>query len=214
MKIKFLLISLIICNFLNIVSQNFVIKPIESLDLRQEKILFEKSLQAFFEINASSIILKQVLEDTFQTEEKDYLDQTSNVLFFHALLDDQVIGYISCDLLDGYHVHIRQLVVDSEVFTTDIVKELLFVVSKNYPKATSITISCLTGFQEMTDFLKALGFLKLEPKLKPVLQFYSIYELRLNSKCKICELLYPNIWTDELDEDVESKEDQEEDLGD
>lgn len=214
MKIKFLLASLIICNFLNIVSQNFVIKPIESLNLGQEKILFEKFTQFFLGIDASSIMFKQILQDTFQAEENDYLNPMSNVLFFHALLDDQVIGYVSCDLLDSYNVHIRQLVVDPELFTTDIVKELLLIVFENYPKAKSITISCLPGFQEMADFLRNLGFVKLEAELKPSLQFYSIYELRLNSKCKICELLYPNIWTNELDEDVESKESQEEDLGD
>jgi hypothetical protein len=129
-------------------------------------------------------------------------------------LDDQVIGYISCDLLDGYHVHVRQLVVDPDFFTTNIVKEMLFVVFENYPKARSITISCLDVFQEMAQFLKTLGFLKLEPKLRPSLQFCSTYELKVGFKCKICEVLYPNIWADGLDEDVESKESQEEDLGD
>jgi N-acetylglutamate synthase-like GNAT family acetyltransferase len=214
MKSKFLLAFLIIGNFSNIISQNFVIKPIESLNLSQEKILFEKFAQDFFGIDASNVMFNQVLQEAFQAEEKDYLDHVPEVLFFHALLDGKVIGYVSCQLLDDYHVHIRQLVVDPEVFTTDIVKELLLMVFKKSLKAKSITISCLVCFQEMIDFLKAVGFLKLEPILKPFLQFCSMYELKVNSKCKICELLYPNIWTSELDEDVESKESREEDLED
>lgn len=204
---------LFIINFsISIVSQNLIIKPIESENLEQEKKLFEKFSQAFCGIDFTHETFKQVVQNAFEAEEKDYSDHLPTVLFFHALFDDQVIGYISCDLLPGYHVHIRQLVVDPEIFTVGLVKELLFAVFENYPKTKCITVSCLVGCQEMEQFFKALGFMQIQPILRASLQFCTLYELKIISKCKICELLYPNIWENEQDEEIQDKESAEEDL--
>ncbi|MBI2344965.1 GNAT family N-acetyltransferase [Candidatus Dependentiae bacterium] len=209
MKIRIFLI--VFFSFNLVVTQNLIIKPIESTNLEQELILFEKFSAFFCGVSAENRIFSQVILDTFQTEEKDFLEKSPTVLFFHALFDEQVVGYISCDLLPGHYVHIRQLIVDPEIFTVGLAKELLFVIFENYPKTKLVSVSCLAGCSEMIQFFKDLGFVKSDPILKSSLEICSIYELKVSSKCKICELLYPNIWEDE-DDDIENSESQEEEI--
>ena len=211
MNKRFLFIFILILNF-SIFPQSLTIRPIEFGNLDQEKILFVKFLKVFCGINSENEIFEQVVQNAFQLEEKDYLDHLPTVLFFHALFDDQVVGYISCDLLPGHHVHIRQIMVDPEIFTVGLVKELLFSIFENYSKAKIVTVSCLVGCQEMIQFFKSLGFTKIDPILRHSLEFCMIYELKVSSKCKICELLYPNVWKNEQDDEVGNRESEQEDL--
>lgn len=193
-------------------AQNLIIKPIESLNLEKEKILFEKFSHFFCGIDSTNTIFNQLVDDTFEIEEKDYLDQAPTIVFFHALFDHQVVGYISCDLMPNYHVHIRKLVIDPEFFTIGLVKELLFAIFENYPKTRKITVSCLAGCHEIVQFFRDFGFAKMEAPLRSFLEVCINFELKVSPKCKICELLYPNMWDNEQDDELENQESEEADV--
>ncbi len=205
MKIKLLIVGVFLYNTISF-SQTLVIKQIESANLAQEKIIFEKFFKDFGSINSSNEILSKIVQDAMQVEELDYSDPSSSAVFFHAIFNDRVIGYISCDILPGFHVHIRQLIIDSEFLNFSIIKEMIFAVFENYPKTKIISVSCFAGCQEIIQFFKSFGFVKVEPLLRSSLEFCILYELKINSKCKICELLYPNIWLDQENEEFEEQE--------
>lgn len=201
MKIKVLFFILGL-NF-SVFSQSLIIKPIDSADLSEERKVFEAFAKVFCGIDTKNEIFEEILKESFLLEEKDYADNLQTAIFFHALFEEEVVGYISCDLLPGYHIHVRQLMVNPKFFTAGLIKELLFAVFENYPKTNLITVSCLAGCFEMLEIFKGLGFTKIEPILRQSLQVCVNYELKVGSKCKICELLYPNIWEDEQTDELE-----------
>lgn len=209
MKIKIVIFYWTLGIISNMVAQSLVIEPIESSCLHQERRIFQNFVTVFGAVDSFDVIKQSLIQKLFDQEEQDYLGRQSHVLFFHALLDDQVVGYISCNLIDPNNIYVRQLAVDPEIFTTNIIKEMLLAVFENYPKTQSITIPCLAPFQEMVEFLTTFGFVKLENQQEGTICLYDLYELKIGFKCKICELLYPNLWIDDPDEEVDTQESQE-----
>src|SRR3990167_9688281 len=117
-------------------------------------------------------------------DQEAYAQKAANKMFFHAVLGDRVIGYISCDLISEHQVIVRQWAVDPEFFNVGIVKDLLFVVFTKINKIQVLHINCPVDSPECITLFQDLGF----TKVKSLSDNISVmFEFRGNSKCKLCE---------------------------
>lgn len=177
-----------------------VVQKITSESLEQEKIVFEKFAESYCDVGIEQSILQKMVNDAFSNEQRAYAQSDSNVLFFHALHEDQVVGYISCDLLPNFQVLIRQLVVDPLMFDTALVKELLFAIFATAPKTKYVTVYCPVACSDLAILFEELGFVRSE-EVGQATGLCRMYELKIHPKCKICDVLYADIWENEDDED-------------
>lgn len=140
------------------------------------------------------------LASLFNKEEKDFAAQSDEVLFFGATVDDQVIGYLSCDVgLEG-SIIVRQIAFDPVMYDADLIKELLFAIFAYMPKVKHISVSCPVACYDMVLLFEELGFVKLTGAASNLAgDGFIEYELIVHPKCKICELLYPESYWETLD---------------
>lgn len=142
----------------------------------------------------------EFLTSLFDQEEKDFAAQRDDVLFFGATLEDQAIGYLSCDVgLEG-SVIVRQIAFVPAMYDADLIKELLFAIFANMPKVKHVSISCPIHCYDMALLFEDLGFTKLTGSAGNVAgSGFVEYELIVHPKCKICELLYPDSYWETLE---------------
>lgn len=99
-------------------AQALVVKPIVSADLQQEREFFYQCWQQVYQEQKEQGLgveqLFQFLAEMFDQEEEDYSSFSANRLFFHALQDGHIVGYISCCIKSQGVMHIRQLALASE----------------------------------------------------------------------------------------------------
>ena len=180
---------------------DIMIEKIHSQNLAQERAMFVRFNQYFCELYLQEPIENARIEAAFDIEEQAYLQASATTLFFHALLEEQVIGYISCDLMDGYKVRIRQMAIEPDFFDLTLVKELLFAIFTAAPKTKHVSVHCPVVCQEFQKLLVDLGFVKAKPSITPSDSLYEIYELKVHAKCKICDVLYGvDFWDSEPSE--------------
>ncbi|MCX5924174.1 MAG: hypothetical protein NTZ68_02005 [Candidatus Dependentiae bacterium] len=181
MKKRFVgLMVLLTCLPLGLVGHEFDIELILSPDLRKERDLFMRS-HSFADQDSD------FLSDEFDKEELAYKDQNGQTLFFHAIFMDEVIGYISFDTLADHKVHVRHLAIDKEMYEPVLIKELLFTVFQVVPQVGFITLVANLQQVDIIALLEELGFEFVD---KPQGGIFGTYELFVNNKCKICDVLY------------------------
>jgi len=178
-----------------------VVQKITTPTLEKERILFEKFIDSFCSVCVQQSVAPKVVGEAFKDEEQAFAQEDPATLFFHALHEEDVVGYISCDLLPGYQVRIRQLAVDPLMFDAVLVKELLFAIFASVPKVRTVTLCCPTACLELATLFEDLGFVLSTSQNQSSIQLYAIYELKIHPKCKICEVLYANSWDTEDDGD-------------
>jgi|GEM_PF-1643047 len=180
---------------------DIIIEKIHSQTLAQERAMFVRFNQYFCELFLQKPIDASAVETAFDNEEQACLKASANTLFFHALLEEQVIGYISCDVMAGYKVRIRQIAIEPDFFDITLVKELLFAIFTAAPKTKHVSVRCPVVCQEFKALLLDLGFVKSQQSMNPSDALYEIYELTVHAKCKICDVLYgADFWDAELSE--------------
>ncbi len=189
---KNIYILFVILSFLNLKAESYKIEKIESVDLSKEYKVFAAFRSYFADESAV------VCEQSFDEEEQAYYQKSETRLFLHALLGDAVIGYISCDLISKNHVIVTQWAIEPSVFETMLIKDLLFAIFQQMNNIQTLRISCPTQSAELVSFFEDLGF-QLVEKLSNSKNI--VFEFKKSSKCKLCDLLYGNIWQVEDEED-------------
>lgn len=176
------------------------IEAISSLNLEKERQLFVDVINTF-QNNISGLS-----EASFLNEERKYQETLDSSmpsrLFFHALLEDQVVGYISCDI-DHYHVvTIEQMFVAPEMFDVSLIKELLFAIVSAVPNFRQLYVYCLPEYRCLASALEELGMSQKGSDVywRGDIACYQ-YGMTVNSKCKICDVLYADMWDQEDDTD-------------
>ncbi|MFA5998826.1 MAG: GNAT family N-acetyltransferase [Candidatus Babeliales bacterium] len=192
MKKRFVgLMALLTCLSLGLVGHEFDIEPISSPDLRSERDLFMRS-HSFADQGSD------FLSNEFDKEEQAYKDQNTQTLFFHATFMDEVIGYISFDASGDHKVHVRHLAIDPEMYEPALIKELLFTVFQVVPQVGFISLVANLQQVDVLQLLEELGF---EFACEHQDGIFCTYELFVNNKCKICDVLYgPSFWYGNGDE--------------
>ena len=180
--------------------QSFTVEPIESVNLYEHRELYQRFIQHYCSLCPCDIFSSQAIEHQFDQEEIDYQYHNPTTLFFHAKIQDTVIGYISCDIASNNMIMIRQIVFDPTMFDAILVKELLFAIFSQFPQTKKITLHCLATCDDLKDLLGDIGFSQVKPASLD--DIYYQYELHLSSKCKVCEVLYnKDFWLQPSDED-------------
>jgi N-acetylglutamate synthase-like GNAT family acetyltransferase len=180
-----------ILTILNIQAETYKIENIDLVDSLKNQFSFEEINSSFPESSLDEI--KFSLDSRGQ--------KTDKKLSFQAFLDDRVIGYIACDVLSDRQVVVTKWALDKDLFDVAIIKDLLFALLTKMKKIQVLRISCPVGNEELAIFFQDLGFFAIE-KLSD--ENNLVFEFRGNSKCKLCDLLYGNIWEEEdLDDDSE-----------
>lgn len=184
-------------------SCDIVIEKVHSETLTAERDVFIKFIAHYCNLCVSQSSDMQSLNQLFDQEEQLYQAGLVETLFFHALLDEQVIGYVSCDLNENYSVSIRQLAIDPDYFDVTLIKELLFAIFTAAPKTKFVTVKCPVTCPEIQALLVDLGFVRTMQQLSAVDVVYNFYVLKVHAKCKICDVLYgPDFWeTESSDQD-------------
>lgn len=172
------------------ISSDFIVEKITAESLSIQKKLFMKFHEVFSGLSVQNDSALQVVDEVFAQEEEAYVSISSKSMFFHALLDDQVIGYISCDVADNHNISIRQLLVDPEMFDVTLIKELLFAIFLAMPQVKNLMIYCPVGCTEMHALLLELGFGLIDTKVMNNMISYEVYQIAIQPKCKICDVLY------------------------
>lgn len=187
--------------------ESFVVESIESVDLYQHRQLYQKFIQYYCALCPCDVLSLQAIEHQFDQEEVDYQLHNPTTLFFHAKVQDDIVGYISCDIGLHNQVVIRQLVFDPNMFDATMVKELLFAIFSRFPQTKKITLQSLTTCDDLSNLLRDVGFSQIKPTSLDDMYYH--YELHLSSKCKICDVLYnPEFWNqpDDQEDGYESED--------
>lgn len=182
-----------ILSFLNIKPESYKIEKIESADLSKEYKVFA-AFRSFF-AHESAVVCEQ----SFDEEEQAYYQKLETRLFLHALLGDEVIGYISCDLISKNHVIVTQWAIEPSIFETMLIKDLLFALFQQMNNIQTLRINCPAKSRELISFFEDLGFTLVE-KLSNSKNI--VFEFKRSSKCKLCDLLYGHVWNQEDEEEL------------
>lgn len=105
---------------------------VEGSDLRQQFSVFKRCWYTIYKdcslkLLGFSSMSKQLLE-SFEQDEQDYAKQAPNRLFFNAIQDGQIVGYISFDIREGQAVYIKHIALLPEFCTADSLRELVFII--------------------------------------------------------------------------------------
>ena len=173
------------------------IEKIASLDLSNERKVFIAFRSAFANESLDES------EKLFNKEEQAYFENKEGRLFFHALLDDQIVGYISSNSISSSDVIISEWAIEPAVFDVGLIKELLFVVLVSLNKVQTVRIISPSSNKDLIDIFKGLGFVSLKDSLNDE---HIVFEFKKSSKCKLCDLLYGSIWDDEDADDQDDLE--------
>ncbi len=149
--------------------------------------------------------------DAFESEIQAHEQIDSNRLFVQVTFLDEVIGFMSCQVVSEYRVVIEQLVIDPEKYDDGLVKDFLFVLLQLMPKLKEIGIKCPLFHVNLINLFENLGFMidQQESNIDLFVQF----ELKIHPKCSICQVLYgPDFWENE-DPDAWEQDPDAEDLG-
>lgn len=146
--------------------------------------------------------LQSLLIDEFNSDMNSYQNNAQDRLFLQALLDDEIVGYLSCQVISDQQVQIHQLIMNLEKYDSDLVKELLFAVFASMPKIKELSIQVLTQCSDLVELLEYFGFEKNDNLNEAVaaIKLFSEFKLHVHPKCKMCEILYgSDFWEIEID---------------
>lgn len=174
------------------------VEKITSPNLERERDLFERCIDSFCAVAEQQPLAQKFVSDAFSLDEQAYEMADPATMFFHALHEDEVVGYISCDFLPGYHIRIRQFAIDPVMFDSSLVKELLFAIFTAVPKAKMVTVCFPASCPDLAAVFEEIGFVRESEMDQSSNGLFWGYELKIHPKCKICNVLYADeLWGDE-----------------
>ncbi len=132
--------------------------------------------------NVSSYVDALALE--IQAHELDDSDR----LFIQVTFLDEVIGFMSCQIVSESKVIIQQLVLDPEKYDDSLVKDFLFTMLQLMPKIKEISVACPLFSLNFIDLFESLGFEIKDQESESDL--YVQLELKIHPKCAMCQVLY------------------------
>lgn len=206
------IIGILFCFMQATIASSIKFEQVFEPDFALYESLFFKVGYGFCENSCNPAVLDQILNYTFYQEAAAYLEDSSQRVLVHAVLFDEVIGYMSCEFMPDHQLYIHHLIIDPEMYHDLLVKDFLFLVFEIMPKVKLISISVPACCTDLINLLEDLGFVSSEQICitdQAVLTdsvLYVQYDFPVSSKCAMCNVLYgPNFW--EQDEDVEGMSD-------
>ena len=220
MKIKNYFLLLILSTssilFSGEISMEFVFSPVVS----HYESLFEKfgrascgvcsGRQAVHKGLNSACFVKnmQSYHDLFEQELLKHAQEDSDRLFIQAVFLDEVVGFMSCQIISDVRVIIHQLVIDPEKYDENLIKDFLFAILQLMPKVKEISMICPLFSVDFIDLFADLGFVPVDQELNSDL--FVQFELKVHPKCAMCKILYgDDFWEDEDPDAWEHDPDQE-----
>lgn len=162
------------------------IVPIESSDLQAQFCLFKKCWHSAFkdcslkQLGFSS--LSEQIYENFKQDEQDYIKKASNRLFFNAIQDEEVVGYISFDIKDGQAIYIKNIAILPDLCTVDSLRELIFIIFDYINDVSCVHMTLHKKADIYRNLGAELGFVAL-PRANDLLYIH----LRLQfNKCGTC----------------------------
>lgn len=108
------------------------IVQIEGSDLRKEYSLFKRCWYSIYKNYSLKQLgfscLSNLIDESFEQDEQDYVKKAPDRLFFHAIQDGQVVGYISFEIKQEKAVYVKHIALLPDVCTADSLRELIFVI--------------------------------------------------------------------------------------
>jgi hypothetical protein len=145
----------------------------------------------------------ELAQAAFLKEAEAYGDQVDDRIFLQATVANEIVGYISCQVVSQDQIFISQIAFDPEKYDTVLIKELLFVLFQLMPKVKLISVSCPLFCPDLINLVQELGFVQIDQT--PTVDSVDLcvpYELKVHSKCAMCKILYgPDFWESDIDDD-------------
>ncbi len=148
--------------------------------------------------------------DAFEKEFQEYQKNENNRLFFQVTFLDEIIGFMSCQVESESKVIINQLVVDPEKYDVNLIKDFLFAILQLMPKIKEIVILCPLFCVDFVDLFQNLGFVPVQEVSD--FDLFVPFELKVHSKCGMCQVLYGNDFWENEDPDAWEQDPDQEDL--
>jgi hypothetical protein len=134
-----------------------------------------------------------------------YWYNSSTRLFFEIKDDNELVGFVLCQMLGEHCVYIRQFVMDPEIFDPAMLETLLGQFLGIMPQLTSIAVLCPMVFTHTIDQLRDLGFAQNLDIEAPLVGIYQRWDLAITPRCMLCQLIYgPEYWEQEMVQQVGS----------
>ena len=184
------LYSLIVVNV--VCASQMTIASITSRDLSKERCLFKECWYSIYQdyslrqLGFSNV--SQVLQESFDQEERDYVTQAPNRLFFNAVVNDQVVGYVSFEIKDEAVVYIKQIAMLPYECTVDTLRELIFVIFDHVDKASCIHMDLHRMASQYGKISRELGFIAM-PSADKALIVHLMMQCNKCGNC-LCDLDY------------------------
>jgi hypothetical protein len=150
-------------------------------------------------VAADQELLIDGLETEFDQEAAKYKNASDDQIFLQAVLDDEVVGYVSCQITPDLRININQLAFDMAKFDYNLAKDFLFALFEIMPQVSRINVKIPALNQDLIDLFEGLGFVNNDQLVSGL---FVDYGLDVPEKCAICQVLYgPNFWEEDLDDD-------------
>lgn len=218
MKTRSIFQALCVYSFMalgNLCLSQMSIAKIESNDLRDQRSLFKRCWYSIYQDCSLKQLgfanLSKLVHENFDKEERDYAIKASNRLFFNAVQNNQVIGYISFDVKKGHAVYIKQIALLPDFCTVDSLRELIFVVFDHVSDVSCVHMTLHRQAKDYKDMATELGFVAT-PGSEKALSVHLRMQFNKCGTC-LCDFDYEQNQdeTDDgffLDDDIPSENDQ------
>ena len=164
---------------------------IDQSNLSKERDLFLKYWSSKYQnhtlthLGFSSLV--QFLNDAFDIEEQDYQKHVKNQFFCRAVIENQLVGYVSFDIGADKSAYIRQWAFLPEVNNVDGISELLFVVFDHVPDVSCIYLTTRYVLEDFIKSITEIGFEKVEVQVEGYdPKYYASYMIACYDKCGTC----------------------------
>lgn len=152
----------------------------------------------------------QSYQDAFQKELQAHEQDETDRMFIQMTFLDEVIGFMSCQVISEHKVVIHQLVIDPEKYDDNLVKDFLFVILQLMPKVKEVGFICPLFSVDLIDLFANLGFVPVVQEMDHDLFVH--FELKVHPKCAMCQVMYgADFWENE-DPDAWDQDPDAEDL--
>lgn len=156
------LCSIITMSYISASSFNF--EPISSNDLSKERQLFIRCWSAVYQdyslqqLGVSDLSL--LLDEAFDQEEYDYTHPVATRLFFRAIKDGVLVGYVSFEIRKEYAVYVKQYALLPEICSVEEFKELILMILDHVLDVSCLHMNLHNRATQYLDMSKEIGFIE------------------------------------------------------
>lgn len=138
------------------------IAKITNVDLSIERAFFKRCWYSIYHSCSLQQLgfsnLSKTLQDSFDQEEQDYVAHAPHRLFFHALRDGNIVGYISFEIQNDQVVDIKQIAFSPKDCTIDTLRELIFIIFEYVDEVSCIHMTLHRQAHLYNQISKDIGF--------------------------------------------------------